>query len=100
MPSRTLKLMLIHLTLHPTLTSFVLDEYLKALQMGTLILPQYNHTSHVNTEKKNAKPQRFALDATTFNNAPTTANAGNAHKAGFSLKFLNHAPASTASLFT
>ena len=24
------------------------------------------------------------------------ANAGNAHKAGFSLKFLNHAPASTA----
>lgn len=50
----------------------------------------------VNTEKKNAKPQRFALDATTFNNAPTTANTGNAHKAGFSLKFLNHAPASTA----
>ena len=50
----------------------------------------------VNTEKKNAKPQRFALDAITFNNAPTTANTGNAHKAGFSLKFLNHAPASTA----
>ena len=50
----------------------------------------------VNTEKKNAKPQRFALDAITFNNAPTIANAGNAHKAGVSLKFLNHAPTSTA----
>ena len=77
MPSRTLELMLIHLTLHPTLTSFVQGEYLKALQMGNIDTAAVIITpAMVNTEKKNAKPQRFALDATTFNNAPTTANTG------------------------
>ncbi|PRM47000.1 hypothetical protein BVZ65_01439 [Haemophilus influenzae] len=54
----------------------------------------------VNAEKKNAKPQRFALENAAFNNAATTANAGKIQRIGISLKFLNHAPVSTAtSLF-
>ena len=54
----------------------------------------------VNAEKKNAKPQRLDLENAAFNNAATTANAGKIQRIGISLKFLNHAPVSTAtSLF-
>ena len=54
----------------------------------------------VNAEKKNAKPQRLALENAAFNSAATTANAGKIQRIGISLKFLNQALVSTAtSLF-